>query len=63
MEELLTIIGNYAFPIAACIALFWKLDKDESRHKEEIDNLRNSYDKNTQVLTELATLIRAERGD
>lgn len=60
MEDLLTIIGNYAFPIAACCALFWKLDKDESRHKEEIDHLRESYDKNTQVLTELVTLIKKE---
>lgn len=60
MEDLLTIIGNYAFPIAACCALFWKLDKDESRHKEEIDNLRESYDKNTQVLTELVTFIKKE---
>lgn len=60
MDELLTLIGNYVFPIAACCALFWKLDKDEGRHKEEIDNLRESYDKNTQVLTELVTLIKKE---
>lgn len=56
--DLLTLIGNYAFPIVACAAMFWKLNKDQDRHKEEMDALRSSLDNNTRVLTELVTLIR-----
>ena len=58
MEDLLTLVGNYAFPIVACAALFWKLNKDQDRHKEEMDAIRESLDNNTKVLTELAAVIK-----
>lgn len=58
MDDLLTLIGNYAFPIVACAALFWKLNKDQDRHKEEIDAIRESLDNNTKILTELAAVIK-----
>ena len=60
MDEILTIIGNYAFPIVCCIAMFWKLDKDQDRHQTEMDKLRESLDGNTRVLQELATLIKRD---
>ena len=60
MDDLLTLIGNYAFPIVACAALFWKLNKDQDRHKEEMDAIRESLDNNTKVLTELAAVIKAK---
>lgn len=60
MEDLLTLIGNYAFPIVACAALFWKLNKDQDRHKEEMDAIRESLDNNTKVLTELAAVIKSK---
>ena len=58
--DLLTLIGNYAFPIVACVGLFWKLNKDQDRHQEEMNTLRASLDNNTKVLTELVTLMKAE---
>lgn len=59
-SELLTLIGNYAFPIVACIAMFWKMNKDGERHKEEMDTLRDSLDANTRAITELTGLIRRD---
>lgn len=69
MDELLTLIGNYAFPIVCCAALFWKMDKDEKSqreymekrdemHREEINSLKTSYDNNTAVLIELKTMMK-----
>lgn len=69
MEDLLTLIGNYAFPIVCCAALFWKMDKDEKNqreymekrdelHREEIDSLKTSYDNNTAILIELKTMMK-----
>ena len=66
--DLLTIIGNYAFPIVMCIALFWKLDKDQKAnqeaaerrdqlHREEIQSLRESLDNNTAAIAQLALTI------
>ena len=51
--DLLNLIGNYAFPIVCCIALFWKMDKDETQHKEESDKFAEAVNNNTQVLTRL----------
>lgn len=51
--DLLNLIGNYAFPIVCCCALFWKLNKDESLHKEESDKFAEAVNNNTQVLTKL----------
>lgn len=45
------IFANVCFPIAACIALFWFLVK---QNKE----LKNAVDNNTKVLTELKTIIQ-----
>lgn len=61
--DLLTLIGNYAFPIVACIALFWKMDKDQERHQEEMTTLRNSLDANTKAILELSASIKSEEKD
>lgn len=64
MDDLLTLIGNYAFPIVCCIALFWKLDKDQKTtqdymekrdelHRDEINSLREVLENNTNAILEL----------
>lgn len=64
MDDLLTLIGNYAFPIVCCIALFWKLDKDQKTtqeymekrdelHRDEINSLRQVLENNTNAILEL----------
>lgn len=58
--DLLSLIGNYAFPIIACIALFWKMDKDQERHQEEMATLRDSLDANTKAILELSASLKAE---
>lgn len=68
MEDLLSLIGNYAFPIVCCIALFWKMDKDQKvqneymekrdeLHRDEINSLRQSLDNNTQALLDFKAYI------
>ena len=63
-EDLLTLIGNYAFPICACAALFWKMDKDQKTtqeymekrdelHRDEINSLRQVLENNTTAILEL----------
>ena len=68
METLLELLGSYAFPIVACAALFWKMDKDQKTtqeymnrrdelHRAEIDSLRESLDNNTRVIIKLETKL------
>ena len=51
--DILNLIGNYAFPIVCCIALFWKMNKDESLHKEESVKFSEAVNNNTIVLNKL----------
>lgn len=51
--DILNLIGNYAFPIVCCVALFWKMNKDETLHKEESDKFSEAVNNNTLVLTKL----------
>ncbi len=64
MDQLLTLIGNYAFPIVCCAALFWKMDKDQKTtqeymekrdelHRDEINSLRQVLENNTTAILEL----------
>ena len=52
------LIASLGFPIVACCALFWMVNKNEERHKEEIDGMRKTIEDNTNVLSSLKDLIQ-----
>ena len=53
MENVLTLISNYIFPIVACVVLYQELKKTREDHKEEVDSLKKALDNNTAVLIRL----------
>lgn len=52
------LIASLGFPIVASGALFWFVNKQEERHKTEIESVRETLEENTQVLTSLKELIQ-----
>lgn len=52
------LIASLGFPIVAAAALFWMVNKNEERHKEEIGELRKTIEDNTSVLASLKDLIQ-----
>lgn len=67
-DTFLTILGNYAFPIAACciMAFFVKyvydqtnerIDSLNKQHKNEVDNLSEVIKNNTIAMEKMNTLI------
>lgn len=52
------LIASLGFPIVACGAMFWMVNKNEERHKDEIGDLRKTIEDNTSVLTSLKELIQ-----
>lgn len=52
------LIASLGFPIVACGALFWMVNKNEERHKDEMDGLRKTIEDNTTVLSSLKELIQ-----
>ena len=69
IQDILTVIGNYAFPVIMCLLLFKKLDSDQEKsqsaaekrdqlHREEIQSLRSALDNNTAAINTLAANMR-----
>ena len=52
------LIASLGFPIVAAAAMFWMVNKNEERHKEEIGDLRKTIEDNTSVLASLKELIK-----
>lgn len=52
------LIASLGFPIVAAAAMFWMVNKNEERHKDEIDSMRKTIDENTSVLTSIKELIQ-----
>lgn len=57
INALTSLIGSLGFPIAACIALFWYLNKERDSHDTEIKQVTEALNRNTNVLTELKTFL------
>ena len=52
------LIASLGFPIVAAAAMFWMVNKNEERHKDEISDLRKTIEDNTSVLASLKELIQ-----
>lgn len=56
-DVFINMVSTLGFPIVVAAALFWYINKKDENHKEEINSLRSSLDRNTSILEELKTLI------
>ena len=52
------LIASLGFPIVAAAAMFWMVNKQEERHKAEMDSMRKTIEDNTNVLVSLKELIQ-----
>ena len=52
------LIASLGFPIVAAAAMFWMVNKQEERHKAEMDGMRKTIEDNTNVLVSLKELIQ-----
>lgn len=52
------LVASLGFPVVAAGALFWFINKQEERHKEEMDGVRKTLEENTSVLASLKELIQ-----
>lgn len=56
-NTIISLIGSVGFPIVMCLILVDLMKKTEDSHKEEIDSLKDAFNANTQILTELKTMF------
>lgn len=53
----ITAISTVGFPIVMCGALFWKMDKQDKEHKEEMNKSTEAINNNTVVLEKLMQML------
>ena len=56
-NAVLTAISTVGFPIAACIALFIAMYKQNENHKQEMNELKEAINNNTLAVTKLVDKI------
>lgn len=53
-QPILTAISTVGFPIVMAGALFWKMNKQDDDHKEEMAKVTEAINNNTIALTKLS---------
>ena len=56
------MISSVGFPIAACVALFWQMNRESTHHKQEMDALKESLNQNTLAITKLVLFMQEKEG-
>lgn len=57
INQVMQAIGTLGFPIVACCALFYYLNKEQESHKSEMQAVTDALNRNTDALLELKTII------
>lgn len=57
VNAIMQAITTLGFPIVACGALFWYVNKQEERRKDEVEGLKEALNENSKILTALKDLI------
>lgn len=55
--DMVQLISNVGFPIAAYLILFIYMKDQSDKHKEEVEGLRNAFMQNTEILAALKEVI------
>lgn len=45
-----------------CIAFFWKIDRDQRSHKEEMDKMTDALHNNTLAIQHLGDIVTQNKG-
>lgn len=62
MSAVSQLISSVGFPIAACVALFWQMNRESTQHKQEMDALKESLNQNTLAITKLVLFMQEKEG-
>lgn len=51
------LIGTLGFPIVMCLMLYYRMDKQDEQHKEEMAKITESVNNNTIAITNLTAKL------
>lgn len=52
-DEITQLIDSVGFPIIACAAIFYQMNKQDKLHKEEMNKLNEALENNTIAIVKL----------
>ena len=61
--DIMTAISTVGFPIAMCILIFWRMNKESEDHKQEVSTLKETIAENTTILAQLKQLLEDKFND
>lgn len=53
LQSILEAVSTVGFPIVACGAMFWKVNKQDEQHEKEMDKMTQALENNTIAITSL----------
>lgn len=57
------LIGSLGFPIVACFALFYMMEKNSARHQEESKLWTEALDNNTKAVVDLIAYLKGDKDE
>lgn len=63
VQVIVQVVQSVGFPIVCCGALFWYMIKQRDAHKDEMDKMTTAINNNTQVLTQIITMLGGKDND
>lgn len=61
VDIIMQVVGSLGFPIVACAAMFWDNRETRKSHKEEMSQMTQALQNNTNVLNDLKGVIKDGR--
>lgn len=61
MSNIVQLIGSLGFPIVACGALFWMLNKQTELHREEVNSIKEAIDELRVAILQLTNSMNAKQ--
>lgn len=59
MNDIINAVSTVGFPIALCVFLVWQNAQQDRYYRDIIEKLRETVERNTNSITELAQIIKA----
>ena len=63
MNDIVNAISTVGFPIALCVFLVWQNSKQDAYYRDVIEKLRETVERNTNSITELAQIMKTFIGN
>lgn len=62
-SQAIQLIGSLGFPIVMCLMMYYRMDKQDENHKQEMDKITESLNNNTIALTKLTERLGGSKND